>query len=642
MVKIALKNFKGNIRNFWAFFTSTVVTISILFLMSYMGEAVSHIERDAVFFNQGTSELKQIVWMLNPLLVAIGVVVIAYSVQFYIYSRMKDYGMLKVLGIRRREMNRMLLTEYGIGCCLSCAFGLVFGKILSFCLGKRLETVLGADFIKQIHMGKVYKYTLFLCMAMLILSLFVISVILSEKEVSDIIKGNEVKEKRIVSPKALPFSVAGVCLILLSIVLAGRYQEFVIQKYLLILLGIGFAVSLLLGSGVLFEKYRRGKNYLRKMLVWNEFYHYFHSNKYMILIQTMIGICMIYFSFLFAPTLLHREEAKFPNDFLCIAEADTKLEEPLLEKYMESGAYFPFIYVYPFSAEGRIGISETQYNQMFNRKAELQDNEIISICDSSNGVANRIRDTETNGQSQLLHLGGEKERIDEEDGRFIVKEEMDEETLGFGFGGIIVFSDNTFAEAFSAEKHPKKMLLCDAKKNMLNPATKYMEEMKGKQFLKMFAKKTTMDNERREWALETIIFGVIIFAILFYSMFVLWLRNFSSLDRLKEKYRFLEVSGMREKERRTLLKAELGKPIWLENICVVVLGGSFCVAKIWGITHRGSLLQSIRAGKELYMLLLIVLLSYVIVRYIFLCILRAWTARKVFLHTKGKNSMTKE
>ena len=278
MFKIALKNFKGNIRNFWAFFTSTIVTISILFLMAYVGEAVNHIERDAVFFNQDMSELKQITWILNPLLVGIGVIVIAYSVQFYIYSRMKDYGMLKILGIRRRDMNKMLIIEYGMGCCFACVFGLVVGKILSFCLEKRLESVLDETFIKQINMANVYKYTLLLCLTMIILSLFAISLILSEKEVSDIVKGDVIKEKRMVSPKAFLFSVIGVCIILLSIVLAGRYQNLVIHKYLLILMGIGFAVSLLLGAGVLFEKYRTGKGYLKKILVWNEFYHYLTLN----------------------------------------------------------------------------------------------------------------------------------------------------------------------------------------------------------------------------------------------------------------------------------------------------------------------------------------------------------------------------
>lgn len=630
MFKIALKNFKGNIRNFWAFFTSTIVTISILFLMSYVGEAVSHIERDAVFFNQGISELKQIMWILNPLLVGIGVIVIAYSVQFYIYSRMKDYGMLKILGIRRRDMNKMLIIEYGMGCCFSCVFGLVVGKILSFCLGKRLENVLDERLIRQINMENVYKYTLLLCVAMIILSLFAISIILSEKEVSDIIKGDVIKEKRMVSPRAFLFSMIGVCIILLSIVLTSRYQDLVVQKYLLMLMSIGFAVSLLLGAGVLFERYRAGKGYLKKILVWNEFYHYFNSNKYMILIQTMIGICIIYFSFLFAPALFNQQEAKFPNDFLCISEEKTELEKEMLKKYMQSGEVFPFIYVYPFAAEGRIGISETEYNRLFHQKIDLQDNEIISICDNSNGLANRIKDEEMNGQSQLLHLGGEKEGIRKEDGRFFVKDETDDEVLGFGFGGMIIFSDKTFEKAFAEEKYPKKMLLCDAKKDMLASATEYVENEKGKQFMKIFAKKTAMDNERREMVLEMTIFGVVILAILFYSMFVLWLRNFSNLERLKDKYEFLSVLGMREKERRRLLKKELGKPIWLENICVVILGGSFCAAKIWGLTHQGSLLRSIQAGKELYIVLFMLLVSYVVIRYMFLMILRIWTAKKIF------------
>ena len=78
------------------------------------------------------------------------------------------------------------------------------------------------------------------------------------------------------------------------------------------------------------------------------------------------------------------------------------------------------------------------------------------------------------------------------------------------------------------------------------------------------------------------------------------------------------------------MKKELGKPIWLENICVVILGGSFCAAKIWGLTHQGSLRQSIQAGKELYIVLFMLLVSYVVIRYMFLMILRIWTAKKIF------------
>ena len=44
MLHIVWKSFKQNVNNFFAFFASTIVTISVLFLMMYVQESLEHIE----------------------------------------------------------------------------------------------------------------------------------------------------------------------------------------------------------------------------------------------------------------------------------------------------------------------------------------------------------------------------------------------------------------------------------------------------------------------------------------------------------------------------------------------------------------------------------------------------------------------
>lgn len=606
MFKIVWKSFLLNIKNFLAFFASIIVTITVWFLMMYVQEALGNIKHTGIFVNQLSGDLEELMKMLNSVLMIVGVLVIAYSVQFYIYSRMKDYGMLKILGIRRKDMNRILILEYGIGCICSCAIGIGTGQVVSFGIGKILEHILGASFMLKIEMAKVYKYTAGIAVLMVFLSVIVISIVLSEKELSLIVRGTTVKEKRLISKKSLVFSGLGFAVMVLCSVFLFKSENLYLQNYLLLFFCLGFGILFLFGSGYFFEKYRNSPMYFRKILVWNELYHYFNSNKYMILIQTITGIIVIYFSSFFISGISENQEKTYPNDILCICEDSSILKNEIKERWGTEGVSFPFAEVDPDFCEGRIGISGSEYERNFGEEVKLKENEIISICDTEN-MQSLIEDEKTK-KSRKLFFENRKEGE-----AYLVKSEKIKSGLGFGFGGIVVFSDSAFEKIRQDNERQKEILLLHIEESKINEITGWLKQQPENRIDVVFSRQTEMENARKENTLSFVILFTADFAVLFFGMFVQWLKAFTDLGRMRNKYLFLNTIGMQRKACKKTLKKEIGVPVWTEIICAVLIGGMF-------------------GGRNLngeWEMLFLILAAYFLLQYTFLNIMRTWAQKKI-------------
>ncbi|MDO4471422.1 MAG: hypothetical protein Q4C84_16440, partial [Bacillota bacterium] len=72
------------------------------------------------------------------------------------------------------------------------------------------------------------------------------------------------------------------------------------------------------------------------------------------------------------------------------------------------------------------------------------------------------------------------------------------------------------------------------------------------------------------------------FTILFFGMFIQWLKMFSNSKRLRDKYLFLKTAGMKEKERKKTLKREISIPIWTVILCAGLIGGVFAEKNLHG------------------------------------------------------------
>lgn len=632
MSKIVWKSFRANIKNFLAFFASVIMTVNVLFLFMYVQQSVAAIQvmdSSKLLFSIG-GDLPRLFWSLIPEILIVSIVVIVYSVRFYIRSRMKDYGILTVLGIREKDMKKLVVMEYSLSCFVSCAAGLLIGQGTALFIGRAFRKYVGASFVEAIDMSKVYGMTALMCVVMIIGALFAISIMLNEKGVSDSLQSEQVKDKRLAPKWSLFCLIIGLGLVVGSLIIAARSGNPLVIKIALLLLCIGVIVATVWGAGYVLESYRRSDRYYKKMFVWNDFYHYFGRNKYLIVIQAVIGIVLIYFSFSISSSLI--PSSKEPNDFVCTVETGQDFLKEFESKYEGTQKSFPFVYVNnEVGSEVRIGIALSDFNRVFQRQETLGEDEIISL--KSGEDIGSLANASVGGQmSDKLFLGQDVgyKRLEELEGKsYKLKEEKVENLLGFQIGGLAVLPDAVFKSAADQEQFHQDFLMLNVSESVLGEATEFVESKQAEGILdEAICRKTMEEMEYRQNFFSVVIMGIVGVAVLFFGMFVAWLKIFAETGQMERKYGFLSIAGMKEREKRRTLKKESGLTIWLPTAVAAVTAGLFCAAFIFksngGVGHGG----------DYYSILLMLLAVYIILEVVFMSVVRLWMQRRILAGNK--------
>lgn len=545
MWNIVWKSFRSNIRNFLVFFISVIMTVNVLFLMMYIQEAVARIKNvDNANLFQYASALGKMMRTIIPAIIIIAIIVITYSVRFYVQSRMKDYGMMTVLGIRRKDMRNLVVLEYTLSCGVSCILGLLLGKGISYFIGKALEGYVGKSFVNSIRMGKVYQMTAVMCILLIVGALLAIAIMLSEKDISNLIKSDVVKEKRLTATWSMLFLPGGLALVICGFIMIGISPRYAIIAVFFLCLGI--VVSMGFGFGYLLECFRKSERYCKKVLVWDQFYHRFSTNKSRIIIQTILGILLIYFSFVNIEGGLNPR--RMPNDFACTTGEKQDFLREFGGKYQGTEISFPFVWVNSDGGAVRVGMSVNDYNRIFQKDEGLAEEEILSFCMIEDGES-MIDNAETR-MTRYLSLGRDLSSAnitgEEFKYRYKVKAEEKKEIIGFSMAGVVVLSDKAFSDAVKKDDFHQEFLMLNVDESQLTDATRFVEQKKNDgDLVEAYCKKTIADADKQGVFLNFSLIGVVTLAILFFSLFIMWLMMFSDMKYLIEKYQFLKIIGMR-------------------------------------------------------------------------------------------------
>lgn len=629
MFRVIWRGLYDNKKNFLAFFASIIITVSMLFVLMYIQRALNHtggIETEALAFAY-RSELPKLLMVLIPAFILIAIVVAAYSVRFYVQSRIKDYGMLMVLGIRRKDMCKIIVAEYGLSLGVSGICGLLLGQLMSLILGRVLTRYIGAEFVSQIEMSNVYLMTFLLCVVLFCGVLFAVGVMASERNLGEAMKRDRVRDKRMVSRRSYVFLGIGFLAVLGSVFLA--YYSPGASVFAVVLLCGGLAVIICGGVGRILENFRKSSRYIQNILSWNQFYHKFRKQKFRILIQTMIGVLVIYFSFLMIKGMSYPR--LMPNDFACVTEEGQGVEFSghMQSEYGAEELSFPFLWVNEYSGDTRVGMSVSDYNRITGENESLNENESINIW-RVEGTDDASLDNSGQKEEKNMYLG-QSMNVSEEDVEYeydlTVKKELKEEFIGFSMAGVTVLSDELFEKAADKSKFHQQFYLFNVEDSKLSAATQYVEHEKSKGILKeAFCRKTIeiIDNQQR--ILSYMLVGVMGVAVLFYSMFIIWLTMLAELPEKIEQYRFLDISGMRRKDQRGTLKKEHKRIVWIPMILTAVSGGAFCSAMIGGYYDQTGPFAATTA----WAILVIVLAVYLVLEMSFMYGSGRWILQKTF------------
>ena len=304
MFKVVWKSFKYNRKNFLSFFMSEILSVAVIFMLVYIQEALSQvpgIKTEALQFAY-QSELRKQLRIIIPYIILIMILVTGYSVKAYINTRIWDYKLFQLLGIRKKNLKVMIGLEYVISGMLACGFGILFGLIGTKIIKEILHTRINARFVKGISMSRVYLVLILSCLIMTIGVYITLQILLDTRtNLGD--KIFKIKESRIHSMISVIYFIVGILVISSGYLLVNNDPMMAYMALICILTGL--IILMIFGTGFFMEKFSESKYYKKHILAWNDCYCYIKKHGFRMLMQILLGIILIFNTFLMLRGTIH-------------------------------------------------------------------------------------------------------------------------------------------------------------------------------------------------------------------------------------------------------------------------------------------------------------------------------------------------
>lgn len=378
MFKVVWKSFKYNRKNFLSFFMSEILSVAVIFMLIYIQEALSQvpgIKTEALQFAY-QSELRKQLRIIIPCIILIMILVTGYSVKAYINTRIWDYKLFQLLGIRKKNLKVMIGLEYVISGMLACGFGILFGLIGTKIIKEILHTRINARFVKGISMSRVYLVLILSCLIMTIGVYITLQILLDTRtNLGD--KIFKIKESRIHSMISVIYFIVGILVISSGYLLVNNDPMMAYMALICILTGL--IILMIFGTGFFMEKFSESKYYKKHILAWNDCYCYIKKHGFRMLMQILLGIILIFNTFLMLRGTIH--DRYMPNDFVCIGNSKetTAVNTVVTARFNGLTKQFPFLWFNEMRGDSWVAISLSDYNKIYNKNESLNKNEIIRI-----------------------------------------------------------------------------------------------------------------------------------------------------------------------------------------------------------------------------------------------------------------------
>ncbi|ENQ3107163.1 putative ABC transport system permease protein [Bacillus sp. 491mf] len=144
LASIALRNIKRNFKDYALYFMSMIFSIVIYFTFASL-QYNTQIEKAV----EGSKKISGAFQVSSVMLIIFVAVFIIYSNGFFTRKRKKEVGLYSLLGIRKRQIGKMLFYENLLMGLMSLVIGIVIGSVLSKFFLELLVGLMGLDL--QVH-----------------------------------------------------------------------------------------------------------------------------------------------------------------------------------------------------------------------------------------------------------------------------------------------------------------------------------------------------------------------------------------------------------------------------------------------------------------------------------------------------------
>lgn len=192
VIQIIWKGFRYNIRNFIVFFLSAIFSVATIFGFSYLQQITSEIKIEGIPSNVGSILTQHVI-----AIIIVSICIMTYASKFYLRTRIKDYSLLLILGIKKKMFVLFIIMEYVFSWLISIVMGIFFGTGLVYGVRFILNQLSGNTIdYAAVDFQKLYFRVIMFSMTMMLGVIVAILVYIEEKDLSALLSFEFVKEKR--------------------------------------------------------------------------------------------------------------------------------------------------------------------------------------------------------------------------------------------------------------------------------------------------------------------------------------------------------------------------------------------------------------------------------------------------------------
>ena len=170
LVKLTYQNLKKTFKNYLIYIISITLAFSLMFSFNLIANSKDVMELSHVMEN-----FKSIMFFVNCIILFVLSYLINYTIKFMFHKRSKEFGTYMILGIEKKQINKMFLLEnllMGlIALILSFFIGYFFSQILSFIIMNIFERPYKVILASDLFIPIVYSIIYFIIIYFIVLFL---------------------------------------------------------------------------------------------------------------------------------------------------------------------------------------------------------------------------------------------------------------------------------------------------------------------------------------------------------------------------------------------------------------------------------------------------------------------------------------
>ncbi len=589
MKKLFFKSLYKSRRDFGVIVSCGIFVISVIYITIFISDSLIQIttgkrgSATSVYINLG-------VFMLTY--VILGMLMVLMTIA-YIRKRSYEYAVFELLGMKRKHKLCFAGCEYGGIILCSAAGGIAIGQLASLLVLPLLRAVLhGRDFSVRWNLTPL-RLTLIVGMVMFGLVFIICDEMIFCLGMDAVLSMGKSGGKNY-RPSAAPVIIGGAFSVL-SFVSLFSYWGKINKAVPAAVLSAGvLCLMTSLGGGWL-GKVRKSKDYYKKVLWMDQWYHRFYYNMNLsVIMAVLIFICLFNFGIKICDHVPVLEDEAYPYDIVWMAdEEDALFISGLIKSYGISVRTQPCVRVVTPDFGEHMGISASDYEKWTKERVDLSGKQVYLVY-QKNREDRSLLGIDYGASLPKLYIGAARRDLWIDNGRDLIAG-MEFER-GYEVAGktnrmmtgvyqtraiedwrtdvweqVIVFSDEHFRKIKGTADGAGMAVMISTPETcskedyerLCGEVNAYAKEHSQVNFLDykkgsiIYQKSVEMGKNHQEQVLRLSAAGINIFILVICMIFLLWIKAKYDYDDMKWKYRFFALSGMEERKRRLCIKKEM-------------------------------------------------------------------------------------